>query len=193
MKRFVFLFIVLMAALPVSAQYMPAEGLLTKKGTKIFAEGRKLTKGEIAATLSLVQDGKGVGYDVRWLRAKRTYNAGIALTTLGSIGIVTGGVTFSFGIVYLITLGIASPLYVVADDASGMDTLVVGAGSMMACGALCLCAGTAMLGAGIPLMCVFNSRMKKIVRGYNEHYDTTDKVTLNFGPTRNGIGLALNF
>lgn len=196
MKRLVFLFVVLMAALPLSAQYIPAEGLLTKNGRKLFSEGRKLTKDEISATLSMFSDDKGVGYDFRWTRAHRGYNAGIALTTLGSVGIAAGGVTFSYGFVTLIVLGISAPFYVFEADTSELDADIARAGRIMVSSVAVLSASAIMLGAGIPLLCVNNSKMKKIVRGYNEKYGASSapSLTLDFGPTRSGgIGFALNF
>lgn len=195
MKRFIFLFILLTAALPVSAQYMPAEGLITRKGTKIFAEGRKLTKGEIAATLSMVQDDSGAGYDVRWTKARRGYNAGIALTSIGSVFCFTGGIAFSCGMMVLVASGMTFPLYAVSGDNDGLDEVMQNASLVMAAGGIAALAGTAFLGAGIPLLCVNKARMKRIVRDYNGLYsgNQASALTLNFGPTASGVGLALNF
>lgn len=195
MKRFVFLFIVLAAALPVSAQYMPAEGLLTRKGTKIFAEGRKLTKGEIAATLSVYSDNKGVGYDVRWTRARRAYNSGVALTAIGSVACMTGAIVMTCGFMTLVVAGVTAPLYILADTYDSLDSAWKDVAVLCTAGGITTIGGAAMLCAGIPLLCVNKARMKRIVRDYNGLYsgNQASALTLNFGPTASGVGLALNF
>ena len=46
--------------------------------------------------------------------------------------------------------------------------------------------------AGIPTLCVYNSRLKQLATDYNEGHRNQD-VSLSFGGQNNGIGFALNF
>ncbi len=195
MKKFIVLLAVSFVFLPLYAQYRPVDGTLVSRGARVFAEGRKLTKGEIDATLSMFSGDDGIGYDVRWTRARRGYNAGIALTSIGSAVVLSGGIACGCGLLLFVAAGMTSPLYMFADGYENLDSTLQQASYMMAGGLIVALGGVAMLGAGIPLICVNKSRMKRIVNGYNMQYHERplEPVTMNFGPTRNGIGLSLNF
>lgn len=52
-------------------------------------------------------------------------------------------------------------------------------------------AGLAMLASGIPVMCVYKKKLKKMFQEYGP--GLASDINLSFGPTCNGFGFALNF
>lgn len=197
MKRFILIiFAVTMAILPAFGQYTHnyTGKHLKKRGSALYADGKRLSKQEAALLLAPFEWKNGLGYDVMWKRSKSCRNAGIALTTIGSIAAVGGAVTLACGMATTVGGAMLVPIYIAVDGTEDMNRLLQAAQTMMAAGGLAVLGSVAMLGTGIPLLCVGNSRMNRIVRNYNSYVSKGSAgLAVNFGPCRNGIGFSVNF
>ncbi len=60
-------------------------------------------------------------------------------------------------------------------------------------GAVTALVGAGCLGAGIPLVCKGNKRLKAIANDYNANYADGRSTELTFGPCPSGVGFALKF
>ena len=121
-------------------------------------------------------------YGARYRKARGQYLCGVCLVGAGVAALV-------FGI----------PLIFVASDTS---SFAAEAGfshdsTPGALGALGTLTGVACLGAGIPIWVSGNRKLNDIADDYNRNYGQRDLssngATLSVGPTRSGVGLALNF
>lgn len=190
-----------MIAVAAFSSEQDTSGIMVKKGGRIFIDGQKLSESQVLSSFSGLNLEDGTRYDVLWAKVAKRRSVGVGLTIAGSSTLAVGAGAFAVGFVYLIVTAVATPFYAIANAygaqetvAEGLDGNVRTASAFLLGGTIGCVSGIGMLGAGIPILCVNNSRMKKYVNAYNGSLlPAPQKVTLNFGAQRNGIGLALNF
>lgn len=143
---------------------------------RAWSEGSRLTDQQALALFSDVD-----GYDMshKYAQFRRGYKTGAGLMIGGAAGYVGGMLLGASGILLTLVFGDSA-----ADAYAGMATVIVG-GVIMYGGVGCFI-------AGIPVLCVNNSRMKSLAESYNQHVSSRS-ADLSFGLTANGVGLALNF
>lgn len=136
------------------------------KGDRLFMDGQKLTKTELAGLLP--QEGYA-----DYVKARNLSRFGAALTGIG-------GVVFTFSAVTVVG-GIINQNN--ADDSLPPDTPVGIAifGGTMAVGGV-------LLAAGIPCICIGCSKIKGIASDHNNR-----NAALTLGPTAHGVGLSFVF
>ena len=109
-------------------------------------------------------------------QAFKMRKAGLGLMIAGTPTMVLGGVLMGVGMSVYYSAGNQDPK---ADLGNALwNSGIAG-----------LSAGAAMLGTGIPLYCIGDSRLKKAAAGYNQRNNI--QVSLNLSPY--GPGLSLNF
>ena len=171
MKRLIIsLIAICLAAWCASAQYARPSALNVRAG-KVFADGVRLTDSE---AFNMFADLNGYNRSFDYQSYRNGYKTGVGLMIGGAGALVLG-----YGAVYGATLSIllnASPSAV----------------PLMMAGAILFYGGAGCMIAGIPVLCVYNSRMKDLARAYNYHNSRPD-MNLSFGATNNGVGFALNF
>lgn len=165
------------------------------KGSRVFMEGKRLTKSE---AVSLFSDFHGADRSSEYLRYRSAYKTGLGLTVGGSVLTLGGGFTFVTGVAVVVAGGITLPLFAIVDAGAGTDTTseysseVFGkANTILNVGLYAALGGVAMLASGIPTLCVYNSRLNHMEEDYNKAYLIPIEVT--FGPQRHGFGFALRF
>lgn len=166
------------------------------KGSRVYVDGEKIPHEEVMAYLVSEYD---FSVADRWAANRRAYKTGLGLTIAGTSLAFCSGVVFTGGILaaagtavsipLLGTIGIiAGNMKPVTDNInngmSAADKLITVGG----CGAL---ASLAMIASGIPTLCVYKKRLNST---FNEYMSgISSDAYMAFGPTGNGIGLALNF
>ena len=169
--------------------------LMLLGGANVYAQSKKVKEKPAPVKLDPMFYKLGkftVGYDVidqaqyrnyftpeEFQRVNAAFNmrkAGIGLTAAGGGLCVAAAAMMGLGSMH-------------TDSAQyGSETVEIGWGVFWG-GFSSMMAGGAMLAAGIPLLCVGESRLKKVAQGYNERNNIILSVNLGqYGP-----GLALNF
>ena len=192
MKRLLQILSLILVGYAASAQtYTPVE----IKGSRVFMEGKRLTKSE---AVSLFSDFHGADRSSEYLRYRSAYKTGLGLTVGGSVLTLGGGFTFVTGVAVVVAGGITIPLFAGVDVIAGTDTsseysseIFGKANTILNVGLFATLGGVAMLVSGIPTLCVYNSRLNHIEEDYNKAYLIPIEVT--FGPQRHGFGFALRF
>ena len=192
MKRLLQILSLILVGYAASAQtHTPVE----IKGSRVFMEGKRLTKSE---AVSLFSDFHGADRSSEYLRYRSAYKTGLGLTVGGSVLTLGGGFTFVTGVAVVVAGGITLPLFAGVDVIAGTDTsseysseIFGKANTILNVGLFATLGGVAMLASGIPTMCVYNSRLNHMEEDYNKADVTPVEVT--FGPQRHGIGFALRF
>lgn len=192
MKRLLQILSLILVGYAASAQtYAPVE----IKGSRVFMEGKRLTKSE---AVSLFSDFHGADRSSEYLRYRSAYKTGLGLTVGGSVLTLGGGFTFVTGVAVVVAGGITIPLFAGVDVIAGTDTsseysseIFGKANTILNVGLFATLGGIAMLASGIPTLCVYNSRLNHMEEDYNKAYLIPIEVTL--GPQRHGFGFALTF
>lgn len=192
MKRLLQILSLILVGYAASAQtYAPVE----IKGSRVFMEGKRLTKSE---AVSLFSDFHGADRSSEYLRYRSAYKTGLGLTVGGSVLTLGGGFTFVTGVAVVVAGGITIPLFAGVDVIAGTDTsseysseIFGKANTILNVGLFATLGGIAMLASGIPTLCVYNSRLNHMEEDYNKAYLIPIEVT--FGPQRHGFGFALTF
>lgn len=195
MKRLFLLIICSLMAATAFAQYAETS-IPVLKGSRVYVDGEKIPHEEVMAYLVSEYD---FSVADRWAANRRAYKTGLGLTIAGTSLAFCSGVVFTGGILaaagtavsipLLGTIGIiAGNMKPVTDNInngmSAADKLITVGG----CGAL---ASLAMIASGIPTLCVYKKRLNST---FNEYMSgISSDAYMAFGPTGNGIGLALNF
>jgi len=137
----------------------------------------------------------GRDYNSTWDWAKRGRNAGLGLVIGGGIVTLGGSVVTLIG---LTTSVIGAAVGGTVGSIGGQDSAQHGAeegakaGNSLTIGGLITSGlGLVTTGIGIPMIVKNNRTLNEIVNGYNN--GRQPNVKLGFGPTENGIGLALRF
>lgn len=184
MKRIVLVLVLCFAAFSASAQYANRE--LTVSFGRVYADGMKLTDAEAAALFSELDsiDGMSSIKDYTYYRDK--YKTGAWLTAGGCISASVGYFMSLFGLIIAVSEPVGVPDYENSSSSNAYGVgLLIGGSAMFYGGIGCSIAGISMLGKN-------NSRLKSLARTYNA-FTRPYSSELSFGPTANGVGLALNF
>jgi len=192
MKNLLLILSLILVGYAASAQtHTPVE----IKGSRVFMEGKRLTKSE---AVSLFSDFHGADRSSEYLRYRSAYKTGLGLTVGGAVLTLGGGFTFLTGNIVAIVGGITLPIFAIVYAGAGTDTTseysseVFGkANTILNVGLFATLGGVAMLASGIPTLCVYNSRLNHMEEDYNKAYLIPIEVT--FGPQRHGFGFALRF
>lgn len=184
MKRLFLAVFALLIAATASAQYATTtdKPVLEARGSKIICDGEKLTKEQAAALFS---DFGGLDRGEEYLRNRAGYKTGVGLSVGGAVVFAVGMPASAVVTVLAIAYGLAS--------AGGGE---VPAGFEYALpGTYCATiAGALVMVAGIPTASVYQHRIKKMAKQYNQLTPSEEKTpVLTVGPTRSGVGLAVNF
>ena len=170
MKRLILILGLIIASVSAAqAQYAyPSE--LTSRGSKIIADGQKLTTHQAA---KLFTEFGGAQYGEDYLSNRKGYRTGITLSLTGPVTFAVGGVAYIVG--GLMTLD---------DDLSPASYITYYTGAAMAV------SGAIMTVTGIPTACIYWSRIKRTTKEYNA---ANSKPLVTFSPARSGFGIAMNF
>ncbi|MBQ6709559.1 MAG: hypothetical protein IJ271_06750 [Bacteroidales bacterium] len=173
-----------LASVCASAQYRndvavdSLDGIMVKKGGALMLDGMKIAKE--GAQLHIPE------YYDRWRKANAGYKTGLGLTiagcALGAIHVVS-----YWPLCEAVRQDPPGWLFPINKDFE--DPFFVFSGYLMT--ATFWTAIPCIL-AGVPTLCVYNSRLKHIASDYNAGRNSNDAY-LTFGGQANGIGLALNF
>ena len=159
-------------------------GQLVRKGTRIAVDSVKLDK---PATLLLLEEAGGPQLRADWEKYCAQRGWGIGLTA-GGFTLAAGGLFYSMAMVVGGAVGTAL-VAVGGDEAvqgvwNGMSPRING--GMIVAGV-----GVAAGVTGVVLLINGNTHLRRIVKDCND--PASGAVTLSFGPTPSGIGLALQF
>lgn len=195
MKRLLFLLICGFITIAASAQYA-VKDVPVLKGSRVFVDGDKIPNEAVVAYLASAYDDSVAD---AWTGNRNAYKTGLGLTIAGSSLAWCGSLTFTAGIIAgagtLITVPILGMVGTVSGDmkpagdylGSGMSAAEL----MISIGGCSALAGLAMLASGIPVLCVYKKRLKTMFQEYGP--GLASDINLSFGPTCNGVGLALTF
>ncbi len=124
-------------------------------------------------------------YGSEYLKARDQYQGGLWLIIGGTALVISSAVCGAMEADY--NRGVASmniPSSMRDGGSSNMGALYIAGGV----------AGAACLGVGIPLLVKGNRKLNAIADDYNQRYGAkSHAASLTVGPTRSGLGLALNF
>lgn len=195
MKRILFLFVCSIMTITASAQYADNDPLVLK-GSRVFVDGEKIPNADVVAYLTSAYDDSVAD---SWTKNRKAYKTGRGLTVAGSAVTWCGSLVFTAGMIAgagtLITVPILGMGGIVAGDMQPagdyLDGGLSAAEMMISIGGCSALAGLAMLASGIPVLCVYKTRLKTMFQEYGS--GLASDINLSFGPTGNGIGLALNF
>ncbi len=199
MKRTLIILTLLASTFMAGAQYNPSAELI-REGGRLYQGDQKLSKEQIHLALSPFKDEKGRTYEEIWNKSKDMRTAGIVLTSVGSVSLAAGPVVTLVGAIVAVAEGLGAGLGAGLTAAFGgtpqpVDKETLKSPGIITSGFIVTGAGVAMLGSGIPLLCVGNKRMKNVVSDYNAQLPAAERpeTTIAFGPCPNGIGLSLKF
>lgn len=185
MKKMLLVFAAMFITVAASAQYADnydgaANHVLSSRGSRIFMDGNRLEKNEAAACFSNFN-----GYDRSddYLRYRAGYKAGVGLSVGGALLFSVSGMTF---VVTATTALVVGPFAALADES--LPTELRNAFVASYCMTL---VGAAATLTGIPLACVYRSRIKDMTSSYNRQH--SHPVALSFGAQPSGIGVGLRF
>lgn len=195
MKRLLLLLVCGFITIAASAQYA-VNNPPVLKGSRVFVDGEKISNADVVTYLASAYD-DSVAED--WNKKRNAYKTGLGLTIAGSAVTWCGSLVFTAGIIVgagtLITVPILGMGGIVAGDMQPAGDYLDGGLSasdlMISIGGCSALAGIAMLASGIPVLCVYKTRLKTMFQEYGS--GLSSDINLSFGPTCNGIGLALNF
>lgn len=178
--------------------------VIEKSGRWIKVDGEKLGK---EASLAYISDNFGADASARWVHNSKIRNAGmITAISGGAVAGISGGLCIAyfvggavgkgfegviggiFGVIGGGTSGTAEG-GTTAGGASGTDELL---GAASALGITCIVSSVACC-TGIVLLCVGDTNLKKMVKGFNVAQVGGVPVQLSLGPQSYGFGLALKF
>ena len=175
MKRIIILFALIVSSAAISHAQYANPSHINSRGSKIIAEGERLTPQQAA---TLFSDFGGAQMGEEYLTNRKGYRTGVALSVTGASMFAVGYVTFGYG--FLVCL---------VDAFAGGE--LVWPEAVLYTGAGIATAGGLMTLAGIPTAAVYRHRIKKATSLYNDAGGLKPAVT--FSPARSGIGIAMNF
>lgn len=176
-------------------------GVLKRAGGGMKVDKVRLSREERQILLS---DIGGIDYNADWNKAKGWRAAGISMIAGGSAVAVVGlgyfmgaavagmlGIVIGAGTAAVVTGAVGGDSNAAAQETSNNVSNEVS--PHIAAGLIILTVGAGTAAAGIPITIVNCKRLSNIVDEYNAIHNPAPEASLSFGPTRNGIGLALNF
>lgn len=170
MKRTILFFAAMLITFAAFAQYQESSSMKVK-GSTIYLDGNKLSQEEAATFLGSAGD--------EYLNNRKGYKVGLGLSVGGASLTAVSGFTF---LVTSAVTAVVAPFSALGEEdipAGIKTTLFVSAGGFVI--------GAAAMLAGIPTAAVYQSRIKKQARNYNQ------SLTVSFGAQSSGIGLAMRF
>lgn len=178
--------------------------VIEKSGRWIKVDGEKLGK---EASLAYISDNFGADASARWVHNSKIRNAGmITAISGGAVAGISGGLCIAYfvggavgkgfegvigGIFRAIGGGTSGTTEggTTAGGASGTDELLRAASAL---GITCIVSSVACC-TGVVLLCVGDTNLKKMVKGFNVVQVGGVPVQLSLGPQSCGFGLALKF
>lgn len=178
--------------------------VIEKSGRWIKVDGEKLGK---EASLAYISDNFGADVSSKWIHNSKIRNAGmITAISGGAVAGISGGLCIAYfvgGAVGKGFEGVIGGIFgaigggtsgtaeggTTAGGASGTDELL---GAASALGITCIVSSVACC-TGIVLLCVGDTNLKKMVKGFNVAQVGGVPVQLSLGPQSCGFGLALKF
>lgn len=173
MKRHIFLLLFALIGMSTMAQYSSTEVLENKpidiRGSRVFVDDCKLDKYSAAACFSSLD---GVDWSGEYLKYRAGYKTGLGLTFgglgLAAVGFVATSVSTVVGVAKALT----------RQDMTGTNAAIyLGVGSFFL--------GSACFVAGIPVACVYKTRLNRLEKKYN--------TSLQIGTSPGGLSLAISF
>ena len=174
MRYSLLLFVFMFMGMNVMAQYtlseMSVDGRpIDVKGSRVFVEKQKLDKYSAAACFSSLN---GVDRSKDYLKYRAGYKAGLGLT-IGGASLAVAGFASS-----LVGFLVALPHAFTGEECLAADiALYAGFGSMIV--------GSACFVAGIPMICVYKTRLNRLEKEYN--------TSIQVGASVNGLSMAFCF
>lgn len=182
MKRILLSLFAALISLAASAQFATSpHGEIKVRGSRIFCDGEKLSKEKAAALFS---DFGGVDRGDEYLRYRKGYKTGVGLSVGGASLVVLGGSAFCVSSV----LAVVTVPLIAGSGQEVPKELEVALSASLGSAAL----GAAIMLAGIPTAAVYQHRIKKMVKSYNE-LDAKPEPVVTFRPASSGIGVAMTF
>lgn len=178
--------------------------VIEKSGRWIKVDGEKLGK---EASLAYISDNFGADASARWVHNSKIRNAGmITAISGGAVAGISGGLCIAYFVGGAVGKGFEGVIGgffgaigggtsgtaeggTTAGGASGTDELL---GAASALGITCIVSSVACC-TGIVLLCVGDTNLKKMVKGFNVAQVGGVPVQLSLGPQSCGFGLALKF
>ena len=208
MKKWIVTFALMFLAWGASAQIADTTlvspssiGILKRSGARMKMDKVRLTREEQQLLLS---DIGGVDYNDTWKKARGWRTAGISMMAGGSAVALFGagytmvyslaglfGIVIGAGTAAVVTGAVGGDSDAAAQDAA--DNVSEEIGPHITAGVIITAVGAGTAVAGIPITVVNCRKMSKIVDEYNDIHNPAPAAELTFGPTRSGVGLALNF
>lgn len=185
MKRIILVVVMCLAAYSASAQYADSE--LTVSFGRVYADDVKLSDAQAAALFAKLEEIDGMSRMKDYMYYRDKYKTGAWLTAGGCISSSAGFFMTLFGLL----MAVSEPLGVPDPENGVSSTNVLGRGLLVG-GSVFLYGGIGCSIAGISLIGRSNSNLKSMARTYNA-FSRAYPSELSFGPTANGVGLALNF
>ena len=187
-----------------NVSYASEPVVIEKSGRWIKVDGEKLGK---EASLAYISDNFGADASAKWVHYSKIRNAGmITAISGGAVAGISGGLCLAYfvggaigkgfegvagGILGAVGRGASGTTEggTTAGGASGTDKLF---GAASALGITCILSSVACC-TGIVLLCVGDTKLKKMVKGFNVAQVVGVPVQLSLGPQSCGVGLALKF
>ena len=174
MKRHIILLLIAFVGMGAMAQNVAQESVADSKpikmlGSMVYMDGRKLNKENAAACFSSLD---GVDRSADYLKYRAGYKTGLGLTIGGASLAVVG-----FGSAFVGVL-VALPHAFAGEEHLGSDIAIYSGVTAMAVGGACFV-------AGIPMICVYKTRLNRLKKSYN--------LSLQVGTTSNGLSMAISF
>ena len=187
-----------------NVSYASEPVVIEKSGRWIKVDGEKLGK---EASLAYISDNFGADASAKWVHYSKIRNAGmITAISGGAVAGISGGLCLAYfvggalgkgfegvvgGILGAVGRGASGTTEggTTAGGASGTDKLF---GAASALGITCIVSSVACC-TGIVLLCVGDTKLKKMVKGFNVAQVVGVPVQPSLGPQSGGFGLALKF
>ena len=191
MRRFIVVIMLMFLSLGAWAQYA-GTGAIRRVGTHIEMNGERLSPEAQSALLANIG---GKDYNSDWDKARKGRNTGVGLVVGGGTATILGGGVLVLGAATsLIGATIGGTVGSIGGQEGAQKGAEEGAsaeGPIMTAGLITAGLGLVATVVGIPMITSNNKILNGIVNTYNN--GGRPSAQLNFGPTYNGIGLALVF
>lgn len=173
MKRHIILLFVVFMSINAMAQYsevyLANKKSIDLRGSRVYVEKQKLDKYSAANCFSSLD---GVDRSRDYIKYRAGYKTGIGLTIGGASLTAVGFVSTIAGVIVALPHALAGKKSVGADIA-------------MYAGITSMIAGGACFVSGIPMICVYKTRLNRLEKQYN--------TSLQIGASGNGLSMALCF
>ena len=174
MKRHIILLLIAFLGIGAMAQNVQQEPAVAGKpikmlGSMVYMDGKKLDKENAAACFASLD---GVDRSADYLKYRAGYKTGLGLT-IGGVSLAAVGFGSAFGGVL-----VALPHAFAGEEHLGSDIAIYSGVTAMAVGGACVV-------AGVPMICVYKTRLNRLKKEYN--------LSLQVGTTPDGLSMAICF